>query len=268
VTGDIAPVSPAANDAMGGRMSRARFWLALGFCLAGIAILAGLGTWQVERLAWKQGLIDRIEQRVDAKPVDLTALRVAYAATGDVDYIPVTVSGRFLHEGERYFLSTFDGQAGWNVYTPLVTADGDVLFVNRGFVPYELREPQTRPEGQVEGSVTVTGLARNAPTQKSGYFVPDNDPAKQTFFWRDLDTMATGLALTSDARVLPFFVDAGPGRAPGGWPVGGTTVIEIANSHLQYAITWYGLAFVLAVMTVLLVVRDRRAARAATGASG
>lgn len=267
MTDEVAPVSPAAKDAPG-RMSRGRFWLALAGCLVGVAILVVLGTWQVERLHWKEGLVSRIEQRTDADPIDLDTLVARFAETGDVDYTPVTAEGRFLHDGERYFLSTFEGQAGWNVYTPFVTAGGDVLFVNRGFVPYEMRDPATRAKGQVEGRVTITGLARNAPPRKSGYFVPDNDTAKKIFYWRDLDAMAAGLTLTSDARLLPFFVDAGRGRAPGGWPVGGTTVIEIANSHLQYAVTWYGLALVLAIMTVLLVVRDRRAARAATGASG
>ncbi|MCP3056232.1 SURF1 family protein [Aurantimonas marianensis] len=268
MTGDTAPVNPGAKADARGRMPRGRFWLALGGCLVGIAILVVLGTWQVERLHWKEGLIARIEQRAGATPIDLDTLVARFAETGDVDYTPVTAEGRFLHEGERYFLSTFEGQAGWNVYTPFLTTGSDILFVNRGFVPYEMRDPSTRTEGQLKERVTITGLARNAPDRKSGYFVPDNDPAKRTFYWRDLGAMAEGLTLASGARLLPFFVDAGPGRAPGGWPVGGTTVVDIPNSHLQYAVTWYGLAFVLAVMTILLVVRDRRAARPAAGASG
>ena len=240
------------------RMSRGRFWLALAGCLAGIAILLGLGTWQVERLAWKEALLARIDARIHAEPVDLATLRQRYDRTGDIAYMPVTVHGRFLNADERYFLSTFDGDAGWNVYTPLVTDGGDVLFVNRGFVPYDLRDPARRGQGLVEGEVTVTGLAREVPKVKPGYFVPANDPAKNTFFWRDLAAMAPGVDLPKGAALLPFFVDAGPGRAPGGWPVGGTTVVAIPNNHLQYAFTWYGLALVLAAMTVGLVVRDRR----------
>ena len=99
----------------------------------------------------------------------------------------------------------------------------------------------------------MTGLAREAPKEKPGYFVPDNEPAKRTFFWRDLTGMAAGLSLGSGVRILPFFIDAGPGRAPGGWPVGGTTNVTLPNDHLQYAVTWYGLAAVLIVMTILLV---------------
>lgn len=241
------------------RMSPGRFWFALGACLVGITILMALGTWQVERLRWKEALVAQIDARIGSAPVAIDALEAQYAGTGDVDYTPATVEGRFLNENERYFLSTFEGQSGWNVHVPMLL-DGDrLLFVNRGFVPYDRRDPQTRLEGQVEGPVTVTGLARNPPTEEPDYFVPENDTAGNTFFRRDLDTMMEGVAVPPGVRVLPFFLDAGPGTAPGGWPVGGTTVIQIPNNHLQYAVTWYGIGLVLVVMTVLLVVSQWRA---------
>jgi len=243
------------------RMSRGKFWIALFACLVGTAILVALGSWQVERMQWKQVMLDRIDARIHAKPIDLAALRARFAETGDVDYTPVTVTGRFLHEGERYMLTTFKGQPGWNVFTPLLTDANAVVFVNRGYVPYEMRDPAKRAGGQSADIVSVTGLARDAPRETPGYFVPDNEPGNDTFFWRDIDEMAGGLTLAAGVTVLPFFVDAGPGEAPAGGPVGGTTVIDIPNNHLQYAITWYGLALVLAVMTVMLVVGDRRAAR-------
>jgi len=239
----------------GDRMSGTRFAVALFACLLGIVILAGLGTWQVERLHWKEDLLARIEQRVEAEPTDLATLRQRAEAGEDIAYTPVRLSGRFLNEGERYFLSTFEGQAGWNVFTPLLLDDGDLIFVNRGFVPYDLRDPEKREAGLIEGEVEITGIARVPPTKKPGYFIPDNDPSKDTFFWQDLSAMAAGLTLASDARVLPFTVDAGPGRAPGGWPVGGTTVVTMPNNHLQYAITWYGIGLVLVVMTGMMVWR-------------
>ncbi|MCQ0987764.1 SURF1 family protein [Jiella marina] len=248
----------AGTDAQpdgGDRMSGTRFAVALFACLLGIVILAGLGTWQVERLHWKEDLLARIEQRVEAEPTDLATLRQRAEAGEDIAYTPVRLSGRFLNEGERYFLSTFEGQAGWNVFTPLLLEDGDLIFVNRGFVPYDLRDPEKREAGLIEGEVELTGIARVPPTEKPGYFIPDNDPSKDTFFWQDLSVMAAGLTLASDARVLPFTVDAGPGRAPGGWPVGGTTVVTMPNNHLQYAITWYGIGLVLVVMTGMMVWR-------------
>ena len=240
------------------QMTRGRFLVALAFCLVGIAILFALGTWQVERLQWKQGLAAEIDSRIHAEPVDLATLQQRFQSGAPIQYTPVTVTGRFLHENERYFLSTFEGQAGWNVYTPLLTDGGDLLFVNRGFVPYDLRDPDRRRAGQPSAAVTVTGLARVPPTEKPGYFTPENEPDQDTFFWQDLPAMAAGTDLPEGARLVPFFVDAGPGRAEGGWPVGGTTVVSLPNDHLQYAITWYGIGLALVVMTGMMVARRYR----------
>ncbi|MBO0663523.1 SURF1 family protein [Jiella sp. MQZ9-1] len=254
-----APAATAdTSEPAGSPMSPARFRVALALCLLGIAILFGLGTWQVERLHWKEGLLAEIDHRIHAPPVDLETLLARSEAGQSIEYTPVYVTGRFLNGAERYFLSTFEGQAGWNVYTPLLLANGDLIFVNRGFVPYELRDPARRRAGQPTGTVTVTGLARVPPTVKPGYFTPNNEPNKRLFFWRDLAAMAGGLALNGNARLLPFIVDAGPGRAKGGWPVGGTTIVSLPNDHLQYAITWYGIGVVLVVMTGSMVMRRYR----------
>lgn len=223
--------------------------------LVGIAILCGLGTWQVQRLAWKEGILKQIAERTHSAPQSLSEVAGRYEKTGDVEYWPVQATGRFLNSGERYFLSTHEGQAGWNVYTPLLLPGDRMIFVNRGFVPYEMKDPAKRPQGEVEGEVTVTGLARDPQTEKPGWETPDNDPKQNVFFWRNVNEMAAGLALPAGVRVLPFFIDAGPGRAPGGYPIGGTTVIDIPNNHLQYAFTWFGLAAVLAVMLTIHLVR-------------
>src|SRR5690606_22718662 len=100
---------------------------------------------------------------------------------GDVDYTPVIATGTFHHEGERHFLATWKGQSGFFVYTPLELADGRFVLVNRGFVPYDLKDASKRSQGQVEGEVTVTGLARNPLAEKPSSLVPDNDPAKNIF---------------------------------------------------------------------------------------
>jgi surfeit locus 1 family protein len=244
---------PTAGDA---NPSLARSLFVVLVCLTGIAILSGLGAWQVERLNWKNALVERIDARIHATPVPVADIAARFSAGEDIDYVPATASGTFDHRGERYFLSTFDGQAGWNVYAPLVLGEESaVLFVNRGFVPYDRKDPATRPEGNPAGLVTITGLSRAPAEGKSSWFMPDNDPTKNTFFWRSVPDMAAGLALPAGTRVLPFTLDAGPGKAEGGYPVGGTTVIDIPNNHLQYAITWFGLAAVLAVMLVLFLWR-------------
>ena len=154
------------------------------------------------------------------------------------------VRGTFDNTKERHFLATFEGASGFFLYTPLTTDDGRILFVNRGFVPYDHKEQSTRPESLASGSRTITGLARVAPAGKPGSMVPDNDVRANIFYWKDLKAMASSTGLAG-ARLVPFFVDAD--RRPGSptLPVGGVTVVDLPNDHLQYAITWYGLAVVL-----------------------
>lgn len=250
-------MSTASSQSVAHPMGRGRLLLTILLGLAGIAILCALGAWQLERLAWKNGIIERIEARRHAAPIAAEELARLDPSGADLDYRPVHARGTYLHEGERAFLSTFDGQAGWNIHTPLRLADGSVVFVNRGFVPYDRKAAATRLEGKVPGIVEVDGLARPFATEKPASFVPDNDPAGNTFFWRNLADLRVGQPFGPETVVLPFVLDAGPGAAPGGYPVGGTTVIDIPNNHLQYAVTWFGLAVVLAAMLLFALVRKR-----------
>lgn len=244
-------------------LSPRRFWSALVLGLLALAVLIGLGSWQVERLFWKEALIDTIERRIHGPAEDLGVIVAAEETSGDIDYRPVRVTGTFDHTGERYFLATREGEAGWNVYTPLIVAGQDLaVFVNRGFVPYALKEPSARPEGQLAGTVTVEGLARNRVVDNPvGAFMPDNDVAQHIFFWRDVPAMAEGLALPDGTRMLPFTIDAGEGAAPGGYPIGGQTVVTMPNNHLEYALTWYGIGLGLAVLLTVMVVAQFRAKR-------
>lgn len=232
--------------------------LAIVFGLPVLAMLIGLGTWQVQRLHWKEALLATIDQRIHAEPEPLAEVEARFMKTSDVDYWPVTAKGEFLHDGERHFFATNEGQSGFYIYTPLKLADGRFLLVNRGFVPYDDKDPATRPEGQVAGEVTVTGLARNPLAQKPSSMVPDNDPAKNIFYWKDRDVMAASAGLPAGAQIVPFFVDADKTPNPGGLPVGGVTIIDLPNSHLQYAVTWYGLAAALAGVLGVWLWRSRK----------
>lgn len=227
--------------------------------LAGVAaallVLVGLGTWQVQRLHWKEGLIASIEERIAAEPAPLQEIVRRHEGGEDVDYRPVRVAGVFAHELEQYVLATHKGTSGWHVYTPLRLDSGDWLFVNRGFVPYDRRDPRLRAEGQVQGPVTVEGLARSALPEKPSWIVPDNDPAARTYYWKDLEAMRIAAGLDS---ALPFFVDAGTAASPGGLPVGGVTLIDLPNNHLQYALTWYGLALALVGVVAVWLLGERR----------
>lgn len=108
--------------------------------LIAFVILLALGTWQVERLQWKEALLASTQERVHEAPLPLSEMEKIYRDKGTVEYRPVTVSGTFMHQGERHFLATFDGKPGFNVYTPLMLEDGRFVLVNRGFVPYEKKD--------------------------------------------------------------------------------------------------------------------------------
>lgn len=228
-------------------MTRFSQWLLVICIAAGTVVLCGLGYWQVQRLLWKEALIAEVEARIAASAKPLAEMEVRWAQTDDVDYWPVSLSGRYDHNREQYFYTTLRGAVGWNVYTPLILDDGRVAWVNRGFVPDQLRDPQARSEGQIEGHIEVTGLARNPLYEKPNRFMPDNEPHNRIYFWKSIAEMTMAANLEADT-LLPFFIDAGASQIPGDWPRGGTTHVTFPNNHLQYAITWFGLALALVVV--------------------
>ncbi len=239
---------------------RHRWALALGGAVVFLLLLA-LGTWQVERLHWKEALLASMAERTAGEPAPLAAIEARFAASGDVDYWPAEASGTFRHGSERHFLATHDGRSGFFVYTPLELADGRFLFVNRGFIPYDRKDPSTRPESQPGGEMVVRGLARNPLAEKPSWLLPDNDPAKNVFYWKDMSGMAASAGLPEGAVVLPFFLDADATPVPGGLPIGGVTLLSLPNNHLQYAVTWYGLAAALAAVGLSMALKDRARTR-------
>ena len=211
--------------------------------LIAVAIMVGLGTWQVERLAWKNALIERIESGLRAAPAPLPA-RVENPA--DWDFRRVSVTGQFLHDHELDLAArSLNGRIGYQIVTPLKRDDGTLVLVNRGWVPLEKRDPGSRPEGLPAGTVTVEGVAR-VPAER-GWMQPDNDPAANMWFWYDIPAMAAQ-AGASTGEALPVVIEAGDAANPGGFPIGGQTNVNIANNHLQYAFTWYSLAITLIVI--------------------
>jgi surfeit locus 1 family protein len=218
--------------------------------LVALGILLSLGTWQVHRLHWKEGLLADIAERRTAPPVLLADIEAMARGGGDIEYRNVTATGQYLNNKERHFFATYDGAPGFYIYTPLQLADGRYLFVNRGFTPYEAKEPEMRMQGQLTGVQTLTGLARAKLSGKPSSLVPDNDIAKNIFYWKDLDVMASSDGLDKD-EVVPFFVDADATPNPKGLPIGAVTIIDLPNDHLQYAFTWYGLAAALVAIVAM-----------------
>jgi len=232
-------------------MPKPLFW-PTAFTIGAFGVLVGLGTWQIERLAWKEGLIAEIEARAKGTPITLKEA-VALSRQGqDPNYFRVHVKGRFENDKERYLyaLST-EGEPGWHVITPFDTDDGGLVLIDRGFVPDNRREPSDRSAGQLNGEVDVTGLVRLPEIQ--GLFTPDNDPGANRWFWRDLNGMTFSMFPTATLGPAPFFLEAEKSDVPGGLPEGGQTRLELPNNHLQYAITWFLLAGAVLVIYVVKV---------------
>lgn len=219
-------------------------------CLVLLATaLAALGTWQVERLAWKRDLIVRVDQRVHAQPVPAPARAEWDRVNADDDeYRRVTASGTLANDRETLvYASTVLGPGYW-VMTPLMLADGTAILINRGFVPTDRRDPTSRAEGEPSGPVEITGLMRM--TEPKGSLLQSNDIAADRWYSRDVAAIAQK---RGGSAVAPYFIDADAKANPGGLPVGGLTVIHFPNNHLVYAITWYGLAaMVLALLAFIL----------------
>jgi surfeit locus 1 family protein len=145
--------------------------------------------------------------------------------------------------------------------TPLRTADGTSVLINRGFVPPEQRDRVTRRDGEASGDVTVNGLLRL--TEPGGGFLRHNDPAGNRWYSRDVAAIA---AAQGEQNVAPFFVDADASLNASGQPIGGLTVVRFPNNHLVYALTWFCLAFMLSGWLVVAfgggLIRRIRAVRA------
>lgn len=219
---------------------------------------SGLGVWQVQRLAWKQELIRQVDARIHAAPVAAPPPDQTIKRQAD-QYRRVVVSGRYDHQREALVKAVTDLGPGYWVMTPLMTDRGFTVLINRGFVPSERQKPTDRAAGQVEGETTVVGLLRL--TEPDGGFLRANDAASDRWYSRDVAGIAKARELAGP--VAPYFIDADATPNPGGWPRGGLTVVRFANSHLIYALTWFGLALMSAAGFVLFAREEkrRRAAR-------
>lgn len=208
--------------------------------LIALAILIGLGTWQVERKAWKENLIGRILAESKADPVEPP---LASAWDPADEFRHVRVKGRFLNDKETLVHGLAPGETpgralqGYYVITPFVRDVGGTVLVNRGFVPTELKSQSDRTNGVIEGETSLTGILRAS--EPRGLFVPAPDPAKGEWFNRDVPGIAAARGLSD---VMPYLIeaDAVPGQTT--WPRGGQLRVDLPNNHLQYAFTWFGIA--------------------------
>lgn len=256
--GEGAGRTNAENDGAGGKSSTRRspvtrfvlFALSL-FC---IAVLIGLGIWQVERREWKLDLIARVEQRIHAPASAVPGPSEWPGVTAQThEYKRVRLSGSYLNDRETFAQAVTALGGGFWVVTPFRTDEGFVVLVNRGFVPPERKAPAARQADLIEGATTVTGLLRVS--EPGGGFLRENDPGKDRWYSRDVAAIATARGLTD---VAPFFVDADAIANDAAWPRGSLTVVSFRNSHLVYALTWFGLAAMLSAALGIVLFRGRQ----------
>jgi surfeit locus 1 family protein len=236
-----------------------RFWLFAVFVVIALCVLLGLGTWQLERKSWKDALIAGLEAKLAAPPTDLPARErwPRLTATAD-EFRHVAFPAEFLPGEEALVYSSGSSLRpdvsgpGYFVFAPARLTGGSIVVVNRGFVPEGRQDPKTHPAPA--GVVDIVGVMR-WPEQR-GTFTPADEPAKGLWFARDPAAMA---AVRKWGTIAPFYVDQEGPQPAGGLPKAGPLKPSLPNNHLQYAVTWYGLALVILVAAIALWRTRRRA---------
>jgi surfeit locus 1 family protein len=234
-----ADQNPMVSSAPRHGLARQLLWPTL-FTIVSGAILISLGVWQLHRLAWKEGLIAAISARADAAPTDLPAQSEwASLKPQDYDYRHVTLRGHFLYADTVLEFTPAGPEGvgpGYLFLTPLQLTSGGLVIVNRGFVPSDLAH-KLRDRPETGNEIRLIGLMR--PPETRGLFTPPDEPDKDEYFTDNPKAIAAREHLAS---VAPFLVDADAKPGATGWPRGGTTERDLPNNHLNYALTWFGLA--------------------------
>ena len=215
-----------------------------------VGVLVSLGFWQLDRLSWKQQLIDRIEESL-AKPA--RPLPAEDPSLSVLEYRRVVFKGTFTNKrAVRLFALNHRGEPGYHIYAQFRLENGRRLIVNRGWVPKALGDNDADAYHADTTPVELTGRIRLSGAK--GWFSPPNDLEDNIWYFADLNAMA-GFLSVSDP--LPIFVELDDNETEA-WPRGGVTRLEIPNNHLPYAITWFALAIVLIVIFGLWEFRRRR----------
>jgi surfeit locus 1 family protein len=217
------------------------------FAAAALVILLGLGTWQVERLKWKEALIATLEERLAAAPASLPPARDwgTLDAVRD-EFLRVGFTGAFENDKEALVYTTGSSMRndtsgpGYWVFTPARLADGRAVIVNRGFVPEGRQDPASRHDGLVAGNIDIVGVLRWP--ELPGLFTPAGEPARNLWFGRDSAAIAAAKGI---ADAAPFYVEMESPVPPGGLPHPAPGRPTLPNSHFGYALTWFGLAAML-----------------------
>lgn len=221
-----------------------RFVIPLIFGIVGTAILVSLGMWQLQRLNWKEGVIAQIDARIGDVPV---ALPDAANEAFD-EYLPVQVTGRFTDREIDVLTSVKGVGPGYRVITAFQTEDGRRILVDRGFI---LQADKAAARPPVDATITGNLLWPD----ETDSFTPDPDLVANIWFARNLPEMAANLKTEEILVVVRETSETGSPVRP--LPVDSA---GIPNNHLEYVVTWFGLAIVWVLMTGYFLWRQRRPA--------
>lgn len=228
-------------------------WL---FFIAGFGLTLALGTWQVQRLSWKEGLIAELAAANEAAP--LTSLPHTEAEFAPLQFRRATLHGTWVNNVEFHLAPRYRrNKFGYAIISPLKLPDGRILLVNRGWVPGDKKLPDSRPESAVNGSAVVHGLIRVGPERS--YFTPLNQPTKNIWFGRDIAEMAAEAKLDNTVPAMLDLADAEAEKAGKALPIPSDGVIRLRNDHLSYMLTWYGIA--AGILVIFLVYHRKKLAR-------
>lgn len=243
---------------MSARALRRGLFIPAVFVIAAVAALIALGTWQLERKAWKEALIAELDAKLAAAPGNLPPReRWQQLDAATDEFRRVAFPAEFLSGEEALVYSSGSSLRpdatgpGYWVFAPARLTGGSIVVVNRGFVPEGKQEPKSRPAAS--GVVDIIGIVR-WPEQR-GMFTPADTPAKNLWFARDPAGMA---AAKNWGNIAPFYIDQEAPLWPGGFPKAGPLKPSLTNNHLQYAVTWYGLAFVTVIAAFFFFRAQRR----------
>ncbi|WP_323763621.1 SURF1 family protein [Marinovum sp.] len=221
-------------------MTRILFALIIG--LAGTALLVWLGTWQVQRLAWKEDILAAIDARITAEPIALPEVPDIASDT----YAPVALSGQIGSDALYVLVSQKHIGAGYRVIAPFLTNTGRRILIDRGFIPVSARDAARRT-----GAAEITGNIHWPDDRTSS--TPENDQQANIWYARDVAAMARALKTEPLLVILRSETPPAPGLTP--LPVDSSA---IPNDHLKYAITWFSLAAIWLGMTGYYIFRARQ----------
>jgi surfeit locus 1 family protein len=235
------------------------------FCLLTFVGCINLGIWQINRMQWKEALIEQVEKYKNANPELFNFEN--FDQQKDL-FKKVFMNGKFIHEHEfllsaKYFSENRDkNELGYHVITPFLTTDGVIVFVNRGWIPEKIKQQKDRPDSLYIGNVesNIEGIIRES-AGKAPWYMPQNMPEKNVWFWIEIPAMIKYLKDNSDLQnIRPVLIQQTIRTTNNDfkYPITISANLEFYNQHFMYVLTWFSMAGVIFIMWVIYVRKNRK----------